>query len=110
MKTTTEKPKAEGDNAAWREKLTKPERQIIADEHRERLNNELRTLASWCGSRAMLSHDPETTLTMLEKKAAELRGKVMKAGWSAIDGHSLHNKYSPAIPTPTHQPNRTENN
>jgi len=60
------------------------ERQIIAAAQRERLNHGLRTLASWCGSRALLEHDTETTLTMLEKKAAELRGKVMKAGWSAL--------------------------
>ena len=58
------------------------------DAHRERLNHGLRTLASWCASRAMLEHDTETTLTMLEKKAAELRGKCMKAGWAAIAEHS----------------------
>ena len=46
---------------------TKSERQIIADAQRERLNHGLRTLASWCASRAMLEHDTETTLTMLEK-------------------------------------------
>ena len=40
----------------------------------------------------MLDHDTETTLTMLEKKSAELRGKVMKAGWAAIAEHSQHNK------------------
>lgn len=39
----------------------------------------------------MLEHDTETTLTMLEKKAAELRGKLVKAGWAAIEEHSLHN-------------------
>ena len=60
------------------------EHQTIAAAQRERLNQGLRTLASWCGSRAMLEHDTETTLTMLEKKAAELRGKVMKAGWKSI--------------------------
>ena len=48
-------------------------RQIIADDQRERLNRGLRTLASWCASRAMLDHEPETTLALLEKKAAELR-------------------------------------
>ncbi len=42
----------------------------------------------------MMEHDTETTLTMLEKKAAELRGKVMKAGWAAIAEHSLHNETS----------------
>jgi hypothetical protein len=65
--------------------------QIIADAQRERLNHGLRTLASWCVSRAMLEHDTETTLTMLEKKAAELRGKCMKAGWAAINEYSQHN-------------------
>jgi hypothetical protein len=39
----------------------------------------------------MLEHDTETTLTMLEKKAGELRGKCMKAGWAAINEHSQHN-------------------
>ena len=39
----------------------------------------------------MLDHDTETTLTMLEKKAAELRGKCMKEGWKAINEHFLHN-------------------
>ena len=50
---------------------------------KERLDQGLRTLANWCLTRAMGDHDTETTLTMLEKKAAELRGKVMKAGWEA---------------------------
>ena len=63
------------------------DRQIIADAHRERLNHGLRTLASWCQSRAMLDHDTETTLTMLERKVGELRGKMMKAGWDALDKH-----------------------
>jgi hypothetical protein len=80
-----------GDNAVCCANPPKPERQIIEDAQRERLNHGLRTLASWCASRAMLEHDTETTLTMLEKKAAELRGKVMKAGWAAIAEHSLHN-------------------
>jgi hypothetical protein len=80
-----------GDNSACGANPPKSERRIIADAQRERLNHGLRTLASWCASRAMLEHDTETTLTMLEKKAAELRGKVMKAGWAAIAEHSLHN-------------------
>ena len=69
----------------------KSERQIIADAQRKRLNHGLKTLASWCGSRAMLDHDTETTLTMLERKITELRGKVMKAGWAAIEKHSTQN-------------------
>ena len=71
-------------NAACSANPPKSDRQIIADAQRERLNHGLRTLASWCASRAMLEHDTETTLTMLEKKATELRGKCMKAGWAAI--------------------------
>ena len=39
----------------------------------------------------MLDHDTETTLTMLERKITELRGKVMKAGWAAIEKHSTQN-------------------
>ena len=81
-----------GDNTACCSNPPKSERQIIADAHRERLTHGLRTLASWCASRAACPHfDPETTLTMLEKKAAGLRGKMMKAGWTAIEEHSLHN-------------------
>ena len=80
-----------GDNSACGANPPKSERQIIAEAQRERLNHGLRTLASWCASRAMMEHDTETTLTMLEKKAAELRGKVMKAGWAAIAEHSQHN-------------------
>jgi hypothetical protein len=71
----------------WEVVEKKSDRQIIEAAQRERLNHGLRTLASWCGSRAMLDHDTETTLTMLEKKAAELRGKVVKAGWAAINAH-----------------------
>ena len=80
-----------GDNAACGANLPKSERQIIADAQRERLNHGLRTLASWCASRAIMEHHTETTLTMLENKAAGLRKKCVKAGWSAIAEHSLHN-------------------
>jgi hypothetical protein len=65
----------------------KSDRQIIADAHRKRLNHELRTLASWCQSRAVMDHDTETTLTMLERKVGDLRGKIVKAGWDALDKH-----------------------
>lgn len=61
------------------------DRQIIALAQRDRLNQGLRALASWCESRAGMDHDTDTTLTMLEKKAAELRGKCMKAGWAALE-------------------------
>lgn len=64
---------------------------VIYDAHKERLNHGLRTLANWCASRAAAEHDTKTTLTMLERKAAELRGKMMKAGWAAIEKHSLQN-------------------
>jgi len=85
-----------GDNSSCVANPPKSERQIIAESHRERLNHGLQTLARWCASRAMLEHDTETTLTMLEKKAAELRGKVVKAGWAAIAEHSPHNAGSDA--------------
>ena len=51
---------------------------------KERLNLGLRTLGSWAGSRAMGDHDDETTLAMLERKVAELRSAVNKAGWEAL--------------------------
>ena len=63
----------------------KTDHRVIEDAHRERLNQGLLNLADWCNYRASGEHDIETTLTMLEKRAAELRGKVMKAGWDAIN-------------------------
>ncbi len=51
---------------------------------KERLNRGMLTLASWAQSRAMGEHDDETTLTMLERKTAELRSTVNKAGWDAV--------------------------
>lgn len=60
-------------------------RQIMAEAQRDRLNQGLRALASWCESRAGMEHNTETTLTMLEKKAAELRGKCLKSGWAAME-------------------------
>lgn len=77
------------DVAADDDTLTpKSERQVIADAQRERLNYGLETMASWCASRASGEHDIQTTLTMLEKKAAELRGKVMEAGWVAANDYA----------------------
>lgn len=61
------------------------ERQVLANARRERLHSGLLTLAGWCVSRAAASCNSETTLTMLEKKAAELRGKVLRAGCAALD-------------------------
>jgi hypothetical protein len=63
----------------------KTDDQIIAEAHRERLNQGLLSLAAWCQARAAGDHDTETTMTMLERKAADVRVKVMKAGWSAIN-------------------------
>lgn len=60
-------------------------RQIIAGAQRDRLNQGLRSLASWCESRASGEHDTETTLAMIEKKAAELRWKCLKSGWAAME-------------------------
>ena len=44
----------------------------------------LHSLAVWCQSRATGRHDDETTLTMLELKATELRHRVNRAGWKAV--------------------------
>lgn len=43
---------------------------------RVRLNQGLHTLAIWCQNRAMGDHDIDTTLTMLTRKADELRAAV----------------------------------
>lgn len=56
------------------------------------LKQRLLTLASWCQSRASGEHDDETTLTMLERKALEIRQNVNKAGWKAVaDAHPPKN-------------------
>ena len=68
-------PPAHG-SANWRDACTTA--------RKERLNRGLRTLASWAQSRAMGDHDDETTLTMLERKTAELRAAVNKAGWDSV--------------------------
>jgi hypothetical protein len=67
----------------------KTDDQIIAGAHRERLNQGLLSLAAWCQARAAGDHDTGTTMTMLERKAADVRVKVMKAGWRAINEKSL---------------------
>jgi|694.fasta_scaffold07534_10 hypothetical protein len=67
----------------------KTDDQIIAEAHRERLNQGLLSLAAWCQARAAGDHDTETTMTMLERKATDVRVKVMKAGWRALDEKSL---------------------
>jgi len=50
-----------------------------------RLNNGLKTLASWCHSRAILRHDEQTTMTMLFRKVSDLSLAVDKAGWRAVE-------------------------
>jgi len=61
------------------------EDQIIEAARRERLNQGLRALASWCQSRAAGDHDIETTLTMLREKAEKLPWRVAKAGADALE-------------------------
>jgi hypothetical protein len=63
----------------------KTDDQVINETHRERLNQGLLSLAAWCQARAAGDHDTETTMTMLERKAEDVRVKVMKAGWRAIN-------------------------
>lgn len=59
------------------------------DEARDaRLKMGLLNLAHWCFQRAAGDHDDETTLTMLETKANELRSKVLRAGWAASNATS----------------------
>jgi hypothetical protein len=57
---------------------------IIREARLVRLNTGLLNLSEWCKSRAEGQHDQYTTLTMLEKKAAELRHRVVKAGGDAL--------------------------
>jgi hypothetical protein len=67
----------------------KTDDQIINEAHRERLNQGLLNLAAWCQARAAGDHDAETTMTMLERKAAGIRAKVIQAGWRALYEKSL---------------------
>jgi hypothetical protein len=60
------------------------EEQIIETARRNRLNQGLLVLASWCRSRAAGDHDIETTLTMLCKKADMLPWQIAKAGAVAL--------------------------
>jgi hypothetical protein len=61
------------------------EDQIIEAARRNRLNQGLLSLASWCQSRAAGDHDIETTLTMLREKAEKLPWRVAKAGADALE-------------------------
>lgn len=63
----------------------KTDDQIIEEAQKQRVNEGLQSLAAWCLARASGEHDIGTTLTMLERKAGDLRGKAMKAGWAAIN-------------------------
>lgn len=57
----------------------------MREAQKDRLNQGLRVLSSWCLSRAMGEHDTGTTLSMLEGKVADLRGNVIQAGWKAVN-------------------------
>jgi len=61
------------------------EDQIIEAARRNRLNQGLLALASWCQSRAVGDHNIETTLTMLCNKAEILPWRVAKAGEYALE-------------------------
>lgn len=54
----------------------------IEDAITQRLNQGLLVLASWCRSRAMLSHNERTTRTMLRRKVDELFDAADRAGWA----------------------------
>ena len=54
-----------------------------ADAQREILNHNLRDLTRWCHDRAASHHNAATTLTLLERKVAGLRNKLLKAGRDA---------------------------
>jgi hypothetical protein len=61
------------------------EDQIIEAARRNRLNQGLLSLASWCQSRAAGNHEIDTTLTMLREKAEKLPWRVAKAGADALE-------------------------
>lgn len=66
------------------------DRQVIDNARKERLQKGLQSIADWCNNRTSSDYNSETTLTMLEKKASELRAKVDKAGHNAINTHYLN--------------------
>ena len=45
----------------------------------EYLKKRLKTLASWCATRADGDHDPETTLSLLRRKVAQTEEGATKA-------------------------------
>ena len=67
-------------------------KELIYAARKQRPNEGLHTLSEWCAARAAGDHDVVTTLTMLEKKASTLRGKVDAAGWrvSGLTAHPSH--------------------
>ena len=67
---------------------------------KDRLNAGLRSIAIWCMDRANGQHDTDTTLTMLEKKAAALRGRVIAAGWAEIDRKNAASRHNANVHGP----------
>ena len=67
------------------------ESDIIKSAQHERLNQGLETLSDWCKNRADGDYNIETTLSMLETMARQLRGRVVDAGLSAINEYIKHN-------------------
>lgn len=64
---------------------------------KDRLNEGLRSLARWCADRSNGEHDTDTTLTMLEKKATALRGRVIAAGWAEIDRKNAASRHNASL-------------
>lgn len=62
------------------------------------LDNGLRGMALWVENRASGDHDPSTTLSILERKIADLRGQVIRAGRAAggLDDESPFETIFPA--------------
>lgn len=55
----------------------------IKQARENRLREGLHSLAAWCKARAEGCHNADTTLTMLERKAKDLREAVNRAGHAA---------------------------
>lgn len=66
------------------------DRDIINNARQDEITKRLESLADWCRTRASCEHNVETTLTMLERKAATIRSKIDKASWNAINTHYLN--------------------
>jgi len=61
------------------------EDQIIEAARRNRLNQGLLSLASWCQSRAAGNHEIDTTIAMLHAKVKKLPWQIAKAGGDALE-------------------------